>query len=99
MRRVSLPMHYFWRPSDAQIRRFLAIVNDPANRPVFVHCRLGRNRAGVMVALYRIVHQGWTPHDAYAEGRRLGLVPWNPMTRDLLFREVPREWPAATSHQ
>ncbi len=74
MRWVNIPMWSWWRPSDPQVHEFLAIVNDPANRPVFVHCRQGRNRVGVMTAVYRVVHTGWTPQQAYAEGRRLGMV-------------------------
>ena len=97
MRWVSIPMWYFWRPSNAQVRQFLALATDPASRPVFVHCRQGRNRAGIMVALYRVTHQGWLPEEAYAEGRRLGLVWWNPMTRHLLLREASRQFRTAAS--
>ncbi|MBI3321272.1 MAG: protein tyrosine phosphatase family protein [Candidatus Omnitrophica bacterium] len=91
MRWINIPMWYWWRPSEAQIRQFLDIATDPAQRPVFVHCRQGRNRAGIMAAVYRIACQGWAPRRAYAEGCRLGLAPWNPLTRSLLFRKtVPR---------
>ena len=99
MRWVNIPIYYFWRPTEVQIRQFLALVTDPANRPAFVHCRLGQNRAGIMVAIYRIAHQGWTPQQAYAEGRRFGLVPWNPMSRYCLFREVPHRFVVLKSRQ
>lgn len=92
MRWVNLPMWYWWRPSDKQIRRFLKITADPAQRPVFVHCRQGRNRASIMAALYRIAQQGWAPADAYTEGRRLGMVSWNPWTRWILFHDAPRKY-------
>ncbi len=92
MRWVNLPMWFWWRPSDRQVREFLTIVNDPANRPVFVHCQQGWNRAGVMTAIYRMVHDGWTAQQAYAEGRRLGMVPWNLVSRHLLFHEVGRKF-------
>jgi len=90
MRWVNIPMWFWWRPSDRQVREFLTIVNDPANRPVFVHCRQGWNRAGIMTAIYRMVHDGWTAQQAYAEGRRLGMVPWNLVARHLLFHGVAR---------
>lgn len=90
MRWVNIPMWYWWRPSDRQVRQFLAIVTDPRNRPVFVHCHHGWNRVGVMVAIYRVAHHHWPPEHAYAEGRRLGLVAWNPVTRWVIFREAPR---------
>ncbi len=91
MRWVNIPMYYFWRPSDRQVKEFLALVNDPANRPVFVHCRKGRNRAGIMTAMYRMARHRWSPQDAYAEGLGLGMARWNPMTRYWLFRKAPRE--------
>lgn len=55
------------KPSSEDVARFLAIVNDPANQPVFVHCHVGRHRTGVMTAIYRLVHDGWTADRAYAE--------------------------------
>ena len=94
MRWVSIPIWAWGAPSEAQLRQFLAIANDAAARPVFVHCRLGRNRAGVMVAVYRIVHDGWPPERAYAESCRLGMVPWNPVSRHVILRRVPRAFVA-----
>lgn len=90
MRWVRLPMRFWWRPSPEQIREFLALVGDPRSHPVFVHCRKGQNRAGIMTAIYRVARHGWTPEQAYEEGRQLGLVRWNPMTRRILHREIPR---------
>ena len=92
MRWVNIPMRFWWRPSDAQVRQFLSIVRDPTSRPVFVHCRQGRNRVGILTAVYRVVEQGWSPQEAYWEGRQLGMVPWNPLTRYLLFHETAREF-------
>ena len=55
------------RPTSQQVAQFLAIVDDPANQPVFIHCHGGRHRAGVMTAIYRITRDGWNPDQAYAE--------------------------------
>jgi len=95
MRWVQIPMWFWWRPSDRQVEQFLRLVTDPANRPVFVHCRQGWNRVGIMTAIYRIAHQGWSPQQAYAEGRQFGLVGWNPFTQWLLFHKIPRAFAAA----
>ena len=92
MRWVNIPMWFWWRPSKAQVQQFLSIVSDPAQRPVFIHCRQGRNRAGVMAAIYRIARQGWEPRRAYAEARQLGLVPWNLLSRYVVLHEAPREY-------
>ena len=99
MRWVSLPMWFWWRPSDAQVSQFLSIVTDPASRPVFVHCRQGRNRVGVLVAVYRMVHDRWSADQAYAEGRRYGLVPWNFMSRHLLFDTIPKRLTSSTTSE
>ena len=92
MQWVNIPMWFWWRPSDAQVHRFLAIAGDPAQRPVFVHCRQGWNRAGIMTAIYRVVRQDWEPRRAYAEARQLGLVPWNLLSRHVILRETRREY-------
>lgn len=34
---------------------------------VFVHCEHGRDRTGLVVALYRVKFEGWDPIDAYIE--------------------------------
>jgi Tyrosine phosphatase family len=40
--------------ADINIAKFIAVMNK-APKPVYVHCRSGQNRTGVMVAAYRIV--------------------------------------------
>lgn len=56
-----------YRPKDAQVARFLKIMQDPANAPVFIHCAQGRDRTGFNAAAYRMVLQGWSAEDALAE--------------------------------
>jgi len=92
MRWINIPMWFWWRPNDKQVHQFLAIVSDPANRPVFVHCRQGWNRVGIMTAIYRVVQQGWDPRRAYAEARQFGLVPWNFLSRYVVLYETLREY-------
>ncbi len=92
MRWIYLPMHSYWRPSDVQVRAFLATVSDPNQQPVFVHCHKGQDRSGVMVAVYRVVRQGWRPQEAYAEARVRGMAGWNLLMRDTVLREAPQEY-------
>ena len=40
-------------------------MNDPTQQPVYVHCAGGRHRTGVMTAVYRISHDGWTADEAF----------------------------------
>lgn len=54
-------------PRKKKFARFLEIVSDPANCPVFVHCRRGADRTGTAVALYRINIQKWEKEEAINE--------------------------------
>lgn len=54
-------------PRKKKFGQFLEIVSDPANCPVFVHCRRGADRTGTAVALYRIKVQKWTADEAINE--------------------------------
>jgi len=64
---VSIPMSTHETPSADKVAKFLGIVNDPANQPVYVHCVGGRHRTGVMTAAYRMTDDGWDAARAFAE--------------------------------
>jgi protein tyrosine/serine phosphatase len=59
-------------PKAEQVARFLAIVRDPALRPLYVHCEHGVDRTGAMMAIYRMEEEGWSNADAYAEMAAFG---------------------------
>ncbi len=73
MRYVNIPLSGWRRPQDEAVLRILALLADPAARPVLVHCRRGADRTGVIVALYRILYEGWDPERAYREMRAFGF--------------------------
>lgn len=54
-------------PSKRAFRRFLKIMSNPANYPVFVHCKHGADRTGTAVALYRIKFEHWAVEKAIDE--------------------------------
>ncbi len=56
-----------WHPERKEAVRFLKIMANEKARPVLVHCQHGADRTGSMVALYRIVVQGWTKEEAIRE--------------------------------
>ena len=64
---VQIPMTTHTRPTPAQVREFLRLVNEPAGQPVYVHCVGGRHRTGVMTAVYRMTREGWTADQAFRE--------------------------------
>jgi protein tyrosine/serine phosphatase len=70
LRYVNIPLTTKRPATEQQTSEFLALVNDPANWPVFVHCKGGRHRTGEMTAIYRITHDGWTADQAYAEMKK-----------------------------
>lgn len=54
-------------PKTGQVVEFLKAVVDPDNQPVFLHCKHGADRTGMMTAFYRIVMQGWSKEEAVRE--------------------------------
>jgi len=56
-----------WHPEEKEVVRFLQIVTNAKRKPVLVHCQHGADRTGTMVALYRIVVQGWSKDEAVEE--------------------------------
>ncbi|MBT3279579.1 MAG: hypothetical protein HN909_02930 [Phycisphaerales bacterium] len=64
-------------PEDEDVRKWLAILKDKTSRPIYVHCRQGVDRTGMMVAIYRIVVQDWTVEAAIEEMKTRGFNKWN----------------------
>ncbi|MBY0528446.1 MAG: tyrosine-protein phosphatase [Gemmataceae bacterium] len=57
----------------AAIDRFLALMDDPANHPVLLHCKAGLHRTGVLSAVYRMEYDHWTPRQAIEELKQIGF--------------------------
>jgi len=49
MQYVAIPWHCPF-PRDETFARFLRLMRDNPNKKVFVHCRLGDDRTGMMIA-------------------------------------------------
>ena len=64
LRFVNLPWNGEGLPSHEQVVTFLTLMHDHPDYHVFVHCRVGADRTGVMVALYRMEFDRWTPGKA-----------------------------------
>ena len=73
MRYVSIPMKGMTTPTEKQIEHALRILHDSSAAPVFVHCRRGKDRTGVVLACYRIGHDNWGNQKALNEARSLGM--------------------------
>lgn len=75
IRHVSESMSAFWKPSDVQVRRILALVADPDSYPLYIHCHYGQDRTGLIVGLHRVFEEGWSPDEAYEEMLEIGFHP------------------------
>ncbi len=67
LRYMNLPLSPKRYPTADAAARFLEIVNDQTNWPVYVHCAGGRHRTGAMIAVYRMMMDHWTVDQAYKE--------------------------------
>jgi len=87
MKFYRIPLTTSEKPSEAAVARFLKLVNDPANQPVFVHCQGGRHRTGVMTAVYRMTQDGWTADRAYQEMKqyRFEGFPGHPALKKFVY--------------
>src|SRR5688572_4717405 len=93
----ALGLNYFnvelprWgRPQDARVARILAIIAAPENGRVLVHCKDGVDRTGMIVAIYRMTHEGWTSTAALAEAERSGMRGIQFWMRDYADRKSTR---------
>jgi protein tyrosine/serine phosphatase len=69
----SVPMPNLSKPSDNDVNEALSIINDQQNWPVFVHCKHGEDRTGLIIACYRISRDGWSDKEALKEAKRYGM--------------------------
>ncbi len=74
MQYVELPWHCLF-PRDEAFVRFLALLRANPGKKVFVHCRYGDDRTGMMIAAYRMSVEGWTAEEARREMNQYGFKP------------------------
>ena len=86
--------------SDEHVAQFLAIM-EQAPKPVYVHCRSGENRTGLMVAAYRVIVEGESDEKAIDEMERYNgfwsktdaryIRNLTPQRREVIRRNV-KQW-------
>ena len=67
---LNLPMTGDGFGHEPQFREVLKACDDPARRPILIHCARGTCRTGAATALYRFERDGWTIDDVSAEMER-----------------------------
>src|SRR4030095_1204682 len=70
LRYISFPLSDTKYPAADVANKFLSIVTDEANWPVYVHCAGGRHRTGAMTAVYRMTIDGGDTAKAYDEMKK-----------------------------
>jgi tyrosine-protein phosphatase SIW14 len=59
-------------PAERGVRQFLAIMDNPKNYPVLIHCFAGSHRTGAYVAIYRMEYEGWSNRQVLEEMKTYG---------------------------
>ena len=70
---ISLPW-YCPLPKDKVFARFIEITRQNREKRIFVHCRFGDDRTGMMIAAYRMAVEGWTAKEAMQEMQEFGYT-------------------------
>lgn len=70
---VNVPINAVEGPSAQDTQTVLQTLRDNKDKGVLFHCTLGRDRTGLMAALYRVLVQRKTPKEAYAEWTSFGF--------------------------
>jgi len=73
MRDINIPMKGMTTPTEKQISHALKALNDSSDGPIFIHCKRGADRTGVVIACYRIQHDNWDNQKALSEARSYGM--------------------------
>jgi uncharacterized protein (TIGR01244 family) len=68
----NIPVVYS-APAPGQVDEFLRITDDPANRPMFIHCTAAI-RVGGFWLIRRVLRDGWAWDRALEEARTVGLT-------------------------
>lgn len=64
---INIPMSGWRTPKDADVQKFMDIVNNAETGKFFVHCKAGIHRTGMTGAIYRYENYGWDYDKAYKE--------------------------------
>lgn len=62
-------------PKIQQMAEILALINDPKNQPVYVHCLKGKDRTGAVIATELRVAFGRSEKQAYDNMQKYGFNP------------------------
>jgi len=73
MAAIAIPIEMSRDGLKEKVNRVVALMADTANQPVYVHCRHGQDRTGIVIAAYRMKQQGWSQAAAETEMQAFGF--------------------------
>ena len=73
MKAIAIPIEMSREGLKEKVDQVVALMTDPANQPVFVHCRHGQDRTGIVSAVYRMKVDKWSLADAETEMQAFGF--------------------------
>jgi len=76
MKYVNIPMSGWKYADDKDVDTFMSLMNNPETGPVYVHCKAGKHRTGLVGAVYRFHKYGWDYDQAYKEMKRFNYTSW-----------------------
>ncbi|HEU5061078.1 MAG TPA: hypothetical protein VFU21_31320 [Kofleriaceae bacterium] len=86
---VRMPIVDRTIPTDDQVLEALRLVAGGPGKLVWLHCHGGVGRTGVMVAIMRVVFDGWSPERAIAEANKYDM--WRPI-QEHYVRDFAARW-------
>ena len=81
----NIPVNYR-KPTEADVEEFLRLTDDPANRPMFIHCTAAI-RVGAFWMIRRVLRDGMSVEAALEEARKVGLTQ-SPHLDDFALRYI-----------
>jgi tyrosine-protein phosphatase SIW14 len=99
MHYVSIPMKGLSEPKENLVAAVQKIFNDPDQGPVFVHCKRGADRTGLVVAVYRIAHDSWDNKKALSEAKSYGMSMFERAIQHYVLDYKPATLDASTKSE
>lgn len=75
------------KPDKDNIRKAINALMDESKWPIFVHCTHGQDRTGLIIAMFRVIHDGYSKDEAFEEMIKLGFG-WHRH----IFTGIDNEW-------
>ena len=84
LRFINLHLSNWFATKDEEIHAVLEVIRNPVHQPVFIHCKRGADRTGTIVAVYRMMFDGWTDSQANHEAKTHGIGWWQIWMKDYI---------------